>query len=267
MNLNWSRPAGRLSPVPQLEPLDLPPLWSMDNCGGIFLGLATLAFGWWQRNWGLATMALGMVLLICQREYWRRRPLLPAVPADPTEEIPARGAARHSYQYTVRNVWELPLWLVLFIHVCLLNLMDIRESSTPMALMGALLLVAALYPLRQSRVRHWWRYGYDAATDCFFRQRAAYLGPFRTLARLPAGDFCGIYWERREELPLENPSYFTTQLWLAGRAGREDVLLGEFTYWHRDNQQLAQRLTVALAAASGLPQLYRLAEIGEEMAE
>ena len=260
MNINWSRPAaaGRLSLAPYLEPLDLPPLLSLENCGGVLLFLGTLAFYWWQRNWGPPIVFLWLAVFHSQREYWRRRKLLPT-PTAPTAAIPARSADRQCYQCTVRNIWELPLWLAVLALMLAMTWRDMGHFGGLTALCIALFIAAALYPLRQPRVRYWWRYRYDPASDCFLRERAVYLGRFREVARLPAADFCGLYWARRPKYQSADgpPDYFTTQLWLAGQDGREDVLLGEFTYWHRDNQWLAQRLTAGLSRASGLPQLYR----------
>ncbi len=260
-----------LSPVPGPERPDLPvpsPFSLKYVLNYLAYLLAAVAILYWllppDQHYGIyvAVVVQLVVKLENYRQNWRLRRLAAAPESLPPQPLPARSSARHDYLFKLWSWLDLPLGLLLT-GFCLWlmwglipppKLSDVFFSLffIPLALIGYWLMAV------QQRSWLWLRYCYDAATDGFQRDRLYYFGPYQRRERWPAADFLGIYWQRHYGQDYASgPIAMTASLWLAGRAGGEDVLLGEFSYWYRDNHRLAQRLAVELSNASGLPVLYR----------
>ena len=95
-----------------------------------------------------------------------------------------------------------------------------------------------------------WRYGYDAATDSFFRDSGFVLGSLQRKESWPTDNFVAIHWEEygRDK----------ARLWLKSGDNYEDLLLADLKLWSSSNERFAQRLAEELSAASGLPLIHRL---------
>ncbi len=90
-----------------------------------------------------------------------------------------------------------------------------------------------------------WRFGYDAATDSFFRDSGFIWGSLRREISLPAADFVAIY--------MEKCGVDCVQLWLASGYSPVDAQLAELKLWYPSNERFAWQLAKELSAASGLP--------------
>ena len=97
-----------------------------------------------------------------------------------------------------------------------------------------------------AQVWWWWQWGYDKDQDVFYRHRRPCFGGRLRREEWPAADFCALYWE---PLDYSDRIYVPNRVWLAGRAGGEDVPLADFD----EAYVLAERL----ALASGLPLRHR----------
>lgn len=199
----------------------------------------------------LARGALGE-LAECRRD-WPRPAAIPlAAP------LPPRAPPGHSYRQNLTARLDFPLWLLLGGLLLVLIMALLFQPPTAQQMSGLMELgglVATLVAAGLAR-RVWQRRrcGYEAQSDSFHRDRASYFGPYEREGCWPAADFCGLYWEKKTSWSREVPR---SRLWLAGKAGGQDVLLAELNYWHRDNQRAARQLAQELSAASGLPLLYR----------
>ena len=199
----------------------------------------------------LARGALGE-LAECRRD-WPRPAAIPlAAP------LPPRAPPGHSYRQNLTARLDFPLWLLLGGLLLVLIMALLFQPPTAQQMSGLMELgglVATLVAAGLAR-RVWQRRrcGYEAQSDSFHRDRASYFAPYEREGCWPAADFCGLYWEKKTSWSREVPR---SRLWLAGKAGGQDMLLAELNYWHRDNQRAARQLAQELSAASGLPLLYR----------
>lgn len=130
----------------------------------------------------------------------------------------------------------------------LLKFGEFQFATAVMVFLALVITMAALDGFRR-RIWRQWRFGYDANSARFFRDRGTVLGGLRREADWPAADFIGLYWEKYDR--------DGARLWLAGPAGGEDELLVELNHWRLSNEALAKRLVAALSTASGRPVLYR----------
>ena len=211
-------------------------------------------------------------LLHLQRRWRQRRPAWRGIqqsqrPAPVRAVIPARRPERRSLVYRHSSWLNLLLWLLLW-PLALLSLLlipvplldssyffapEMRKLARNWLVIFGLMLLMVLPALAAGWRRRVWRRrhcGYDAAGDYFYLTEGA-----TTLARWPAANFIGIYWEGTGAGIYR----VGAQLWLAGAQGRDDVALAELNYWYRSNEAAAARLAARLSAASGLPVLYRSA--------
>lgn len=209
-------------------------------------------------------------LLHLRRRWRQRRPAWRGIqqsqrPTPVRAAIPARRLERRSLDYRHSSRLNLLLWLLLW-PLALLALIltpvpllnpsyffapEMRELARNWLVIFGLMLLMVLPALAAGWRRRVWRRchcGYDAADDYFYLTEGA-----TTLARWPAADFIGIYWEGTGAGVYR----VGAQLWLAGAQGRDDVALAELNYWYRSNEAAAARLAARLSTASGLPVLYR----------
>ena len=118
-----------------------------------------------------------------------------------------------------------------------------RWNSYIFLILAALALLDS--PLAATR-----RWRYRAAGDAFVLYRRRWPWVWREVARWPAADFLGFY-------VIQEKQDSAAQLWLAGRAGGEDLMLDTASYALQENANAGRDLAEKLSAASGLPLLYR----------
>ena len=222
----WLRPASRLMTWagPPLLYLWLP------HYHWIVPSIALLLLAWVLSSWAL----------LVDPPPSPRRPALPLA-----KLLPPRAAKRHSlHAVGPRNRLGL---LYLFAAVLLLLAMawsNIQRDQWPALVITGLGLLAL--GRLGAQVWWWWQWGYDKDQDVFYRHRRPCFGGRLRREEWPAADFCALYWE---PLDYSDRIYVPNRVWLAGRAGGEDVLLADFDEAH----VLAERL----AEASGLPLRHR----------
>ena len=194
---------------------------------------------------GLAAVALSE--LAETRRRWQQLRQLRQAAHPNAHALPPRQPARRSLRFTTNSA------LNQFIRLLILGAMlaalatglgagELREKL--------LLLVLVLGLIGDSAcayVWRWQRWRYDAKRDTFHCDRRRWFR-WQEEQRWSAADFCALYLDRDDDYP---------QLWLAGRAGAEDVPLLTLAYWLRPNDRDARALAEKLSRASGLPLLYR----------
>lgn len=114
------------------------------------------------------------------------------------------------------------------------------------------LLILSLFVIDgyKKNILRQWRFGYDAATDSFFRDSGFIWGSLRREISLPAADFVGLY--------IEKCGVDCVQLWLASGSSQVDAQLAEMKLWYPSNERFAQQLAEELGAAGGLKLINRL---------
>ena len=222
----------------------------------------------------LPLFALALRLLTLHWRRWRRlKSKIEEIQELSPPVIPLRRDAGH---FSVARHYEFPLGLLLwlfFLSILLLPLviyylMDVLPNSwrSQLSLIwwsikshGSMLMILQIIftiPLViviDGCLRHiWrqWRYGYDAASDSFFRDSGFILGSLRREKSWPADNFAAIYWEKYD--------HDKAQLWLKSRDNYEDLLLADLKLWYPGNERFARQLAEELGAASGLKLINRL---------
>ena len=251
-----------------------PSIYRLLSAGALALAERSLNIPWSPYRALLLSLALALAggasghLLHLQLRWRQRRPAWRGIqqsqrPAPVRAVIPARRPERRSLVYRHSSWLNLLLWLLLW-PLALLSLLlipvplldssyffapEMRKLARNWLVIFGLMLLMVLPALAAGWRRRIWRQrhcGYDAAGDYFYLTEGA-----TTLARWPAANFIGIYWEGTGAGIYR----VGAQLWLAGAQGRDDVALAELNYWYRSNEAAAARLAARLSAASGLPVL------------
>ena len=255
--LNENRPSESASAAAGAQNAPAPVVIRQSGGRGLAAGALVLAL--------LAGGASGHLLHL-QRRWRQRRPAWRGIqqsqrPAPVRAVIPARRPERRSLVYRHSSWLNLLLWLLLW-PLALLSLLlipvplldssyffapEMRKLARNWLVIFGLMLLMVLPALAAGWRRRVWRRrhcGYDADGDYFYLTEGA-----TTLARWPAANFIGIYWEGTGAGIYR----VGAQLWLAGAQGRDDVALAELNYWYRSNEAAAARLAASSAATASRP--------------
>lgn len=195
----------------------------------------------------LGVGAVALSELAETRRHWQQLRQLRQAVRPEAHALPPRQSARRSLRFTTNSALNqfirlLILGAMLAALVAGLRTGELREKLWPLALLLAMIGDSAC-----AYVWRWQRWRYDAQRDTFHRDRRRWFR-WQEERSWSAAEFCGLYLDTNNDYP---------QLWLAGRAGAEDVPMATLGYWLRPNDRDARALAEKLSRASGLPLLYR----------
>ena len=186
----------------------------------------------------------GAEILAAGRRHWRQWQQQRRVRPPDWHRLPERGSQRHSQRGTALSPTNGLIGLA-FLGLFPWWVAEALPDWSPW-LPGLVLVLPVVGALMNEPCR----WGYRAEDDCFYVERGRWAGGkfrWQEEERWPAAAFIGLYWS----------DGYRGQLWLAGRAGGEDVPLPTADLGQSNNEDSAQRLAEQLSEASGLPLLYR----------
>ena len=176
---------------------------------------------------------------------WRQRHLQQRAHEPAAHTLPARGPRRPVFLTAGgwRNLAAVLLVLAFLLHAYIYMVRTGRWSSPIFLIIAVMTLLDS--PLAATRR---WRYRADG--DAFVLYRRRWPWGWREVARWPAADFLGFY-------VIQEKQDSAAQLWLAGRAGGEGLMLGTASYALQNNANAGRDAAEGLSRDSGLPVLYR----------